>query len=338
VNEDGPAVVSIEHTLYSVNSFGQKTPSGTAIGSGFIIDQQGDIVTNNHVISGGNPHYTVTFENGGTAPATLVGANATYDLAVIRVKVPVPATVSWGNSADVQPGESILAIGDPLGDFPNSVTSGIVSGLHRSLAGTCATSTPCDQDYIQIDAPINHGNSGGPLIDMSGQVVGINTAIERSTGSSSGGLNLFGDPTQSDPNSTVAEGLGFAIASDTAQPIVEHLIQHTPLPYLGVCYHSVTLVNEARGIPAGAQLTGGCVSSATNSITPGSPAAKARLHTNDVIVAVGNLDLSNGLTLIQAVLPQDPGSTAPVKIWRPSSASSTSGTYLTKMVTFGKFQ
>ena len=340
VKRAGPAVVSIEHQLpTSVDpQTGFPTGGGTAIGSGFIIDTQGDIVTNDHVIQGGNPHYTVTFQDGRTAPAILIGGNPSYDVAVIRVKGAVPATVQWGDSSYVQPGQPVVAIGDALGQFPNTVTSGIVSGLHRVLSSQCLSgASTCPQDYIQTDAPINHGNSGGPLLDLDAQVVGINTAIQRSTGETGTSSPLFLDPFEnnSDPNSTVAEGLGFAIPSDTAAPLAEHMIHHTPLPYLGVCYRPITLLAESSGIPAGAEIVTGCSRGAPG-VSPGSPAAKAGIRANDVIVAVGPRRLSNGLTLIQAVLPENPGQTASIRIWRPNSPTSTKGHYLTRAVKFGK--
>lgn len=332
VRRVGPAVVSIKHTLPgSVNPFGGTTPGGTAFGSGFIIDRQGDIVTNNHVISGANPHYMVTFSNGRQAPADLVGASATYDIAVIRVKGHVPAVARFADSSFVQPGEPVLAIGDALGQFPNTVTSGIVSGLHRVLtAGTGP------QDYIQTDAPINHGNSGGPLLDMTGQVIGVNTAIQRSTGQNNSQGFSFGDPFQgSDPNSTVAEGLGFAIPADTASPLAQHLIHRTAIPYLGVCYRPVNLVDEGKGIPAGARVEPGCTS-AGSAVSPGSPAARAGIRLNDVIVAVGGRRLANGLSLEQVILGATAGKSTTIRIWRPTAADSTKGRTITRIVTLGR--
>ena len=336
----GPAVVSIMHILpATTNGFGGVTGGGEAIGSGFVIDNQGDIVTNNHVIAGGNPHFTVTFASGRQAPAKLVGGNPTYDVAVIKVNGPVPSVATFGNSAFVQPGEPVVAIGDALGQFPNTVTAGIVSGLHRTLI-TTGSEASNPQDYIQTDASINHGNSGGPLLSLAGQVIGMNTAIQRSTGQNNSQGFTFPDPFggSSDPNSTVAEGLGFAIPSDTIEPLTQHLIHHIALPFLGVCYRTVTQIDEYRGIPAGARIIGGQGCAGRAAIQLRSPAAAAGLRKYDVITAIGSLTLSNGLSLQQAILPQNPGNSVQVRIWRPNSPAATHGQIITKTVTLGTSQ
>jgi len=333
VKRVGPAVVEIIHQLPSTtDAFGGIVPGGTSIGSGFIIDSQGDVVTNNHVISGGNNHFKVVFADGQTASAGLVGTNPSNDIAVIRVQGPVPAVAHFGNSALLQPGEPVVAIGDALGEFQNTVTSGIVSGLHRTLPGVVS------QDMIQTDAAINHGSSGGPLSDLAGDVVGINTAIQRSTSNSSNNQSTPFDlltPQSTDPNATVAEGLGFAIPSNTAAPLAQHIIDHIPPAYLGVCYRAVTQAQELDGVPAGARVTSGCQAGKT-AIQAGSPAAKAGIRVHDVIVAVGSLKLSNAVTLEQAIVVHNPGDVVLLKVWRPSSSNSNSGTYLTLTTTLGR--
>jgi 2-alkenal reductase len=209
-----------------------------------------------------------------------------------------------------------VAIGDALGEFQNTITSGIVSGLHRNLPGVLS------QDMIQTDAAINHGNSGGPLVDMTGNVIGINTAIERSTGTQSG--NIFGT---ADPNSTVAEGLGFAIPANTAEPLAEHIIHHIPPAFLGVRYVPVSLGQEADGVPAGARIS---------IVTAGSPAARSRLHAQDVIIGVDGTKLTNAVTLEQAIVIHNPGDIVTLKIWRPASPGSNHGHVLSVSVTLGR--
>ena len=325
VKKVGPSVVEIVHIIPAqYNQLGQQTQQGgTAIGLGFIIDHSGDIVTNNHVISGGNSQYTVLFSNGRRTTGTLVGANPSNDIAVIHVSVPVPAVAHFGNSALLQPGEPVIAIGDALGEFQNSVTAGIVSGLHRNLP------TVVSQDMIQTDAAINHGNSGGPLVDMAGEVIGINTAIERSTNSqSSSQCGLF-DPlcnTSTDPNATVAEGLGFAIPANTAAPLAQHIISHVAPAYLGLQYTPVTAAQEVLGMPAGAFVS---------RVSAGTPAAKAGLKENDVIVSLGGVNLSNAVTLEQVVVVHNPGDVVSIKVWRPDSAGSAHGTYVTMSAKLG---
>ena len=147
-----------------------------ALGSGVIIDNQGRIITNNHVVEN-QQSLEVIFADGTRAPATLVGTDAFSDLAVIKVEGKVPAVAQLGDSDKLEAGQPVVAIGSALGDFRNTVTAGVVSALHRDLVGDGVNSTV--RDLIQTDAAINHGNSGGPLIDTSGHVIGINTAVVR---------------------------------------------------------------------------------------------------------------------------------------------------------------
>ena len=335
VKKVGPAVVEIVHQIPAqYDSFGNQTqPGGTAIGSGFIIDTAGDIVTNNHVVSGATS-YQVFFSNGRRTTATLVGANPSNDIAVIKVNVPVPAVAHFANSALLEPGQPVVAIGDALGVFQNTVTAGIVSGLHRDLPAGSGVSS---QDMIQTDAAINHGNSGGPLVDMAGDVVGIDTAIERSTNTTSSqqcsALDIFCSQS-TDPNATVAEGLGFAIPANTAAPLAEHIIHHVPPAYLGACYHAVTGAAEYYGIPAGARISTGC-QIGQPAIAPGSPAAQAGLRANDVIVALGGIKLSNSVSLEQVVVVHNPGDVVTIQVWRPTSADSNHGKIVTLKATLG---
>lgn len=326
VKRVGPAVVEIVHQLPPASGTGLFTPAqpgGTAIGSGFIIDSRGDIVTNNHVVSGGNSHYTVIFANGRQTLATLVGQNPSNDIAVIKVNVKVPAVAQFGNSAALQPGEPVVAIGDALGQYQNTVTEGIVSGLHRLVPGVVS------QDMIQTDAAINHGNSGGPLLDLSGHVVGINTAIQRSVSNhgtqQSSPFDLI-PPQSSDPNATVAEGLGFAIPANTAAPLAEHIIQGVPPALLGVTYLPVTLAQEVQGVPAGAVVER----------IKGSPAARAGIRAGDVIVGVGNVSLSNAISLEQAIVTHNPGDVVTIRVWRRVGSGSHTGKILTLTATLGR--
>ncbi len=301
VKRVGPAVVEIQHGLAAQTNPLSPFPQsgGTVIGSGFIVDSRGDIVTNAHVISGAS-RYHVTFANGRHASATLVGKDTLNDIAVIRVNSPVPAVAQFGNSARLQLAEPVLAIGDALGVYRNTVTEGIVSGLNRPSPGEALAAS----NMIQTDAAINHGNSGGPLIDLTGHVVGINTEIQRSTGTSSD--NLFG---VADPNATVAEGLGFAIPSNTAAYVAQRLIAHVPPPYMGIQYLSQT--KPVRG--AFVQAT-----------KPGSPAQRAGLQTGDVIVAINGKPLRHPNALMQRIEPYHPGQTIQLRVWRQGKTRSVS--------------
>jgi serine protease Do len=204
VEKVGPAVVTIVTTQNVTSPRGRFLGQATSVGSGVIIDSQGYIVTNYHVVEG-QQSLEVIFSDGNKAPATLVGSDPSNDLAVLKVDTPVPAVAEFGNSDQLEQGQPAIAIGTALGDFSNTVTAGIVSALHRDLEDSGSTAL---RDLIQTDAAINEGNSGGPLIDLNGQVIGINVAAVRSTG-------MGGD---------VAEGLGFAIPSNTVREIAERLI------------------------------------------------------------------------------------------------------------------
>jgi len=232
-----------------------------------IIDASGYILTNYHVVAQ-SQNLKVTFANGTTSNATLVGGDSSNDIAVIKVSGTMPAVAHFGDSSTISPGETVIAIGNALGDLQNTVTEGIVSALGRTLPnGNDVSGQEMLMNLIQTDAAINHGNSGGPLVDLSGNVIGINTAVVRS--SSSTGLDQSGDE---------AEGLGFAIPSNTAKAVADRIIFHTPSPYLGVEYNPISpQVSSASGRPVGARIL---------SITKGSPAADAGLKVNDVVTSV----------------------------------------------------
>jgi serine protease Do len=256
-----------------------------ALGSGFIISPDGYIVTNNHVIDKAMD-IKVTLDDGTELPAKLIGADPKSDLAVVKVETKKPlATVAWGNSDDLKLGDQILAIGNPFG-IGTTVTAGIVSARGRDLH-----SGPYD-DFIQIDAPINHGNSGGPLVDNDGKVVGINTAIYSPNGGS--------------------VGVGFAIPSDQAQAIVAKLIKSGSIEhgFIGVQIQPVTAdVANAIGLdkPEGALVAG---------VNDDTPAAKAGIKSGDVISALGGKSISSPRDLSRMVADLAPGDRADVTVWR----------------------
>jgi 2-alkenal reductase len=196
-----PAVVTIRNTMQVRSRRGSNT--GVAEGSGVIIDAQGHILTNAHVVQGAQ-QLEVVFNDGTRTSAQLVGADATRDIAVLQVSGNVPAYLSLGDSSALELGETVIAIGSPLGTFSGSVTVGVVSGLDRSVQGA-------SQDHlIQTDAAINSGNSGGPLLNLNGEVIGINTLVVRRTN-----------------NGDIAEGLGFAIPSNTLSTVVQQILGHS---------------------------------------------------------------------------------------------------------------
>ncbi|TGT71470.1 DegQ family serine endoprotease [bacterium M00.F.Ca.ET.159.01.1.1] len=263
----------------------QQGPRAEALGSGFIVGADGTIVTNNHVIDGARS-IKVTLDDGTELPAKLVGHDAKNDLAVLKIKADKPLpTVKWGDSSKLMTGDQVLAIGNPFG-IGTTVTAGIVSARGRDLH-----SGPFD-DFIQIDAPINHGNSGGPLVDVNGNVIGINTAIYSPNGGS--------------------VGVGFAIPSDQAQKVIAKLMKGGDIEYgyLGVQIQPVT--PDVAGAIGLDHLAGALVSS----VTPGSPAAKAGIEVGDVITGFGGKEIKDTKDLSRAVADVPPGSKETVDVWR----------------------
>jgi len=266
-----PSVVAIEVEGWQ--------SSGT--GSGFIIRSDGYILTNHHVVSGSgsNPDIQVVFANGSKAAGTVVGSNTSYDLAVIKVdKTGLPA-VTLGDSDGVVVGDPVIAIGSPLG-LQGTVTSGIISALNRPVTtddGSGGSSSYINA--IQTDAAINPGNSGGPLIDGSGAVIGVNSAIA-SLGSSSG-------------SQTGSIGLGFAIPVNQAKRIAEEIMRtgSSKVPVMGV---SVDMSYTGAG-------------ARVEAVTAGGGAAKAGLKADAIIVTVNGDDIADATELIVAIRAHQPG-------------------------------
>lgn len=270
----------------------QQQPKGqkaVALGSGFIINSDGIIVTNNHVVDKATS-IKVTLDDGTELPAKLLGADPKSDLAVIKVestkKLP---TVAWGDSDKLKLGDPIIAIGNPFG-IGTTVTAGIVSARGRDLH-----SGPYD-DFIQIDAPINHGNSGGPLVDLEGKVVGINTAIYSPNGGS--------------------VGVGFAIPSDQAKVIVAKLEKSGSINhgYIGVQIQPVTKdVADAVGLgkPEGALIA---------DVGSDTPAARGGLKSGDIVTAVGDKTVRTPKDLSRLIADLSPGDKETVTVWRDGKA------------------
>jgi 2-alkenal reductase len=309
VKQVSPAVVTVINTLKpdavpnATQQFplpipgqgdGQRQPR--ASGSGVIISQDGYIVTNNHVVEGAES-LAVTFADGSRHDATLVGTDPLVDLAVIRVKDAVPGFAPLGDSDALQPGETVIAIGSPLGDFKNSVTAGVVSALNRTVPGSG------QEGLIQTDAAINHGNSGGPLVNLRGEVVGINTLVVRGGGST-------GDQ---------AEGLGFSVPSNTARQVSEQLIQTGKIehPYLGITYSMIDAdIAAQENLPVQNGALIGASASNGQAVLPGTPASKSGLKDGDIITEVGGTKLDSNTSLRGALMQHKPGDTIPLEVLR----------------------
>ncbi|WP_416898808.1 MAG: DegQ family serine endoprotease [Minwuia sp.] len=259
----------------------------TSVGSGFVIDAGGLIVTNNHVIDGAD-EIRVFFSDGESLDAELVGTDPKTDVAVLRVKPNDGVTltaVPWGNSDAAEEGDWVIAIGNPLG-LGGTVTAGIVSARGRDIR-----SGPYD-DFIQTDASINKGNSGGPLFNVDGEVIGINTAIFSQTGGSI--------------------GIGFAVPANLARPVVDQLVKfgRTKRGWLGVRIQTVTPeLAEGLGMdqPRGALVAG---------VTDSSPAGDAGIKSGDVIVAFNGRSIDEMRELPRIVAETGVGKEVPVKVWR----------------------
>ncbi|MEV7568192.1 S1C family serine protease [Streptomyces tanashiensis] len=281
-----PSVVTIQ----AKSGGAQEGEGGT--GTGFVYDQEGHIVTNNHVVASAADGGTlsVTFSDGKTYDAEVVGRAEGYDVAVLKLKnapkglTPLPL----GDSDKVAVGDSTIAIGAPFG-LSNTVTTGIVSAKNRPVAsGDGSGGSNSYMSALQTDASINPGNSGGPLLDASGAVIGINSAIQ----STSGG---FG---QSQAGSI---GLGFAIPVNQAKNVAQQLIK-TGKPVYPVIGATVNMQEKGAGATIASQGSGG-----TASVTPDGPAAKAGLKAGDVITGFGDHPIDSGPTLISEIWTHKPG-------------------------------
>ncbi len=276
------AVQKVEPAVVLIQNQGRRRGGS---GSGVIISDQGYIVTNNHVVEGA-VELTVIFYDGREAPARLIGAYPASDVAVIKVDGPLPGVAELGDSDTLLLGARVIAIGSALGRFQNTVTTGIVSGLGRQLGGISG--------LIQTDASINHGNSGGPLVSLAGQVVGINAMVVRGDGAD------------------LAEGLGFAIPSNVVRAVGEQLIANGAVEraYLGIRYRGLQ-TDEARRVdlPVGS-------GAALESVEPGGPAALAGLRAGDLIVALDGQPLSTSSSLPTLMLSLRPGQAVTLRVVR----------------------
>ncbi len=290
VQKVGPAVVTVIVT----------TRQGRGSGSGVVITEQGHIVTNNHVVENATG-LRVLFADGTLQEARLIGTDPLNDIAVIRVQGAVPGVASIGDSTKLQPGETVLAIGSPLGNFRNTVTAGVVSALNRSLPGTGL------EGLIQTDAAINSGNSGGPLINLAGEVVGINTLVVRGD---TGGFGFGAAP---------VEGLGFAVPSAIFRNVADQLITtgRVRFPFLGITYITIDgQVAAEFNLPV---QNGAYIRSSRPgepAVQPGSAAARAGLREGDIIIAVNGVRLDYGTSLRQLLLGYKPGDTITLTILR----------------------
>ncbi|WP_309055155.1 trypsin-like peptidase domain-containing protein [Streptomyces sp.] len=294
---------------------------GAGTGTGFVLDTRGHILTNNHVVdgAGSSGDITVTFSSGESADAELVGKDAGYDLAVVRVTgVSGLKPLPLGNSDNVRVGDPVVAIGAPF-DLSNTVTSGIISAKERPITAGGEKGDGSDISYVdalQTDAPINPGNSGGPLLDSRARVIGINSAIRAAGGSGDG------DGSGEQAGSI---GLGFAIPVNQGKRVAEELINtgKATHPVIGV---SLDMQFNGDGARVGEKGKDGAPS-----VTPGGPAARAGLRPGDVIVRVDGQRVHNGEELIVKIRAHRPGDRLELTLKR-------GGREITKTLTLGSSQ
>jgi putative serine protease PepD len=290
-----PGVVDI--TVVSPSGGGQFNFGGSqqtqAEGTGFVYDAKGDIITNAHVVDGATS-IKVQLKGGKTVTAKLVGEDQSTDTAVIKVDLPAselhPLTI--GSSANVQPGQEVVAIGSPFG-LAETMTAGIVSAVGRTIT---APNNFSISGAIQTDAPINHGNSGGPLLNTSGQVIGVNAQIDSDSGGN--------------------DGVGFALPIDTVKSVADTMISGGKVEhaYLGIHVSDVADNGGAK----------------VDSIVSGSPADKAKLEVGDVITAVGGKAVTGADDLTAAVNSYKAGEKSTLSVKRNGSSKSIAVTFGTR--------
>lgn len=288
-----PSVVTIVTELSAPSRrTGTSTPE-QASGSGFIIDKNGHILTNAHVVQEAQS-LTVVFADGERRDAKLVGKDWPFtDLAVIKVEAQGLAHIELGDSDALVPGQRVLAVGSALADFRNTITQGVVSGLHRTWRGSGGL---VFEDLIQTDAAINHGNSGGPLVNIGGQVVGINTSVIRQT---EGGQPV--------------EGIGFAIPSKLAQTVAKQLVEkgRVARPDLGIA--QPRQINPALASFLSLPVRYGAY---VFQVNPNGPAAAAGIKDGDIITRLGSDPIDDRHPYSNVLMKFEPGQKVTVTLNR----------------------
>ncbi|MFA6391598.1 MAG: trypsin-like peptidase domain-containing protein [Patescibacteria group bacterium] len=321
VEKVSPAVVSIIATqdlsdyynqtgpnVYPFDNFFQfdlpnDLPSGkqeVSSGTGFIISADGMIVTNKHVVSIENAEYSVLTNDGKSYAATVVSIDPLNDIAILDIEAAGLTAAELGDSDVLQIGQTVIAIGNSLGEYSNTVTRGVISGIDRTITASGQSGTETLEGVIQTDASINPGNSGGPLLNLEGQVIGMNTAID-----------------------SQGESIGFAIPVNETKTVVASVQKYGKIvrPVLGIRYIPVTpAIAEKNSLPveAGALITKGRTDEDL-AIIAGSPAEKAGLKENDIILSINGELIDGNNSLARIIRKFLPGESVVLKVMRDNN-------------------
>lgn len=289
VEKTSPAVVSIVKKQVIMSPSSGPLSQKQGIGTGFIIDGNGIILTNRHVVSGSAADYSVVTKDGGEYEVKEIHRDTVYDLAIIKINASGLSTLSLGDSDAMKVGQTVVAIGNALGRFSNTVTKGVVSGMGRGITTSSISGGQTQQleDVIQTDAAINPGNSGGPLLNLSSEVIGINVAM-----------------------ASGAENIGFSIPINLIKPVVEQFesVGRIIRPFLGVSYYLIS-EDESRllDLPQGAYV---------QEVITGSPAKKAGVKAGDIITTISSQEVTEINTLAKIILTYKVGDKVTLTIKR----------------------
>jgi len=289
VDKVSPSVVSIIVKTVTFDLFSGPTASEEGIGTGFIVSENGLVVTNSHVVDSVDGQYSVVLKDGTSYDVESINLDEQSDLAILQIAARNLPAVQLGDSDDLKVGQKAIAIGNALGRFQNTVTTGVVSGVARQLTASSGLGgdSKVYESVIQTDAAINPGNSGGPLLNSAGQVIGINVATTRG-----------------------ADNISFAIPINTLKPILEGFLREGRIikPFLGISYSLITEdIAKARKMPQGAYVT---------TVFPNTPAKKAGLERGDVIVKIDGKEINSENSVAKVVSEKKVGDTIQIEIDR----------------------
>lgn len=289
VEKASPAVVSVVQKRIILDPFSGPVSQKQGIGTGFIIKENGVILTNRHVVSDKDAQYSVVTRDGKEYEAEEVHRDFAYDLAIIKISASGLSTLTLGDSDEIQVGQTVVAIGNALGRFSNTVTAGVISGIGRGIEASAGFGGQAEylEDVIQTDAALNPGNSGGPLFNLSTEVIGINVAI-----------------------AAEGENIGFAIPINIAKPVVSDFEKYGRIirPFLGISYYVITEdLAKLRDLPQGAFV---------QSVVKGSGAAKAGVKVGDVITAIDGQKITERTTLAKVIISHKVGDKVTLSINR----------------------